>query len=199
MTAVCKKKPLTIDEFILSYEGTGFEYQDGQAIQTQATGPNHGYIQLSIGSLLKSLYGHKEGPKRPPSWWFISEAAVRYGDHFLFSHDLAGWRKTRVPERPRRFPILERPDWVCEILSSNVRDDTVTKKKILHDHEIPYYWIVNPNELIISVFEWSEKGYLSILDVEMGYTGIIPPFTTVPIHAALLFGEEESMDAPSDQ
>jgi hypothetical protein len=58
---------------------------------------------------------------------------------------------------------------------------------------------VNPNELIISVFEWSEKGYLSILDVEMGYTGIIPPFTTVPIHAALLFGEEESMDAPSDQ
>jgi Uma2 family endonuclease len=199
MIAVRKKKSLTIQEFILSYEGTRFEFVDGQAIQTQATGPNHGYIQLSIGSLLKSLYGHKDGPKRPPSWWFITESAVRYGDHFLFSHDIAGWRKALVPERPRQFPITERPDWVCEILSSNVRDDTVKKKKVLHDHEVPYYWIVNPNELIISVFEWSERGYLSILDVEMGYEGIVPPFTNVPVQAALLFGEEDSLDTLSNE
>jgi len=41
-------------------------------------------------------------------------------------HDLAGWRKERMRERPSGVMTLL-PDWVCEILSpEHKRTDTVT-------------------------------------------------------------------------
>ena len=61
-----------------------------------------------------------------------------------FQPDVTGWRRDRVPEGSGGVPVMVRPDWVCEILSSNKRNDLVKKKRVYHRHQVPHYWIVDP-------------------------------------------------------
>jgi Uma2 family endonuclease len=191
MTAAKKFNPLTIEEFIENYEGTRCQFHEGEVWEAQATTPDHSYLQGSIAEILRSHFNKTSGPKTPGGWWIFTEVAVRYSGRSLFSHDLAGWKRARLTERPRLFPIKDRPDWVCEILSSNSSNDRIKKKAVLHEHEVPYYWIVDSVEKTIDVLKWTQEGYVSILDVTEGFEGKIPPFDAVVLKANVLFGEED--------
>ena len=191
MTALKKTKPITIEEFIQNFEGSRCQFHDGEVWETQATTPDHSYLQASLSATLHFIFNKTGGPKAPGGWWIFTEVAVRYADRSLFSHDLAGWKRSQFAERPRRFPISDRPNWVCEILSTNEANDLVKKKAVLHQYEVPFYWVVDPSEKVITVFEWTEKGYVSILDVTVGFEGGIPPFDSVKLKANVLFGEED--------
>ena len=191
MIPVKKSNPISIEEFIETDQVARSQYHDGFVWEAQPSTPDHSYIQLAIGRMLANVFGKRSGPDGKGGWWLFTEVAVKYGEESLFSHDLAGWRRDRVPHRPRKYPVSERPDWVCEILSSNSARDLVTKKKVLYEHQVPFYWIVNPAENILSVYEWGPKSYLSILDVDMDFEGPIPPFDATDIKLSVLFGEEE--------
>jgi Uma2 family endonuclease len=191
MFALKKTNILTIEEFIENYEGTRCQFHEGEIWEAQATNLDHSDFMGSMTEELRSVFHKKGGGKFPGGWWIYPEVAVRYFEKSLFAHDLAGWRRALTPEMPRKFPVTVRPDWVCEILSSNDANDLVRKRRILHEAEVPYYWIVHPKEKIISVLEWSPKGYVSILDVTEGFEGKIPPFDAVVLKANVLFGEED--------
>jgi Uma2 family endonuclease len=183
------KKKLSLDEFLIQYEDERFEYLDGQAIEIDAASTDHGYIQLSIGGELRQLF-RKKGPKSPDGWWMIAKAPVRYGSRYLFYHDLAGWKQSTSPQRPRDYPVSQRPDRVCEILFQNRKHDEIVKKHILHTQKLPYYWIVDPTNEVIVVFEWQEKEYQLLLEIDVSYKGIIPPFWGKEIDLKSLFGED---------
>jgi hypothetical protein len=194
-----KIERITIEEFEAHYLDTRSEFHNGEVWpeempgdgkQTQAA-PDHSFIQFCIGQTLGPFFNKKGGPKFPGGWWLFDECAVRYGDGNLFLHDLGGWKRSRVPERPRRHPITERPDWVCEILSTNHSNDRHTKRAVLHEHQVPYYWIVDPIGRLIEVYEWAEKGYLLLMTFDESYTGRIPPFEAVELKVSVLFGEED--------
>lgn len=182
---------ITIEQFQKQYFDTGCQFHQGEVWEAQATTPDHSYLQGSLAEILRTQFNKTSGPQKPGGWWIFTEVAMRYADTSLFSHDLAGWRRARCVERPRRFPIVERPDWVCEILSTNTARDLVTKKAVLHKHEVPFYWIVHPTDKVITVLEWTQKGYTSILDVNEGFEGKIPPFDAINLKANVLFGEED--------
>ena len=133
MTAAKQLMPLTIEEFEVQYFGTRCQFHEGHVWEAQATSPDHSYLQRSIGEGIGLFFNKAGGPKSPGGWWIYTEVAVRYSGKSLFSHDLAGWKRSRFPDRPRRFPIKDRPDWVCEILSSNDANDLVKKKAVLHE------------------------------------------------------------------
>jgi Uma2 family endonuclease len=191
MTALKKLLPITIEDFIEKFEGSRCQFHEGEVWEAQATSPNHSFLQSTLSQGIGNFYNKSGGPRLPGGWWIFTEVAVRYGEQSLFSHDLAGWKRALYPERPKRFPITSRPDWVCEILSSNETNDLVKKKSVLHEHGVPYYWVVEPNDKVITVFEWHEKGYLSILDVTEGSIGKILPFDAINLKANVLFGEED--------
>ena len=191
MTAAKKLTPVTIEEFESQYSETRCQFHEGEVWEAQATTPDHNNFQGAIGEILRSFFHKKGGPGRPGGWWILPEPAVRYSAKNYFIHDLAGWKRSHFPDRPKHFPITERPDWVCEILSTNEANDLVKKKAVLHEHEVPFYWIADPFEKVITVFEWSPKGYVSILDVTAGFEGKIPPFDAVNLTANELFGEED--------
>jgi Uma2 family endonuclease len=191
MAAIRRTNFLSLDEFILNYEGTRCQYHEGEIWEAQPTSPDHSFIQRSISENIGFLFSKIGGPKRPGGWWIFTEAAVRYENKSLFSHDIAGWKRTLHPERPRRYPISEKPDWVCEILSNNTADDLVKKKVVLYENEVPFYWIVHPAEKLITIFKWSSEGYVSILDVAEGFEGHLPPFESVVLKANVLFGEQD--------
>ncbi len=191
MTAAKKLKSITIEEFETQYFETRCQFHNGEVWEAQATSPDHSYLQSTISQAIGMLFNKIGGPLRPGGWWIFTEVAVRYSDKSLFSHDIAGWKRSRFPIRPQRYPIKDRPDWVCEILSSNSSNDRIKKKSVLHEHEVPFYWIVDSIEKTIDVLKWTQEGYVSILDVTEGFEGKIPPFDSVTLKANVLFGEED--------
>ena len=95
----------------------------------------------------------------PGGWWFATEVDVYFDPGNTFRPDVAGWRRERCPEPPRGPPVMLRPDWVCEILSTNRRNALVKKKRTHHRHQVPHYWIVDPAEETLSVYRWAPEGY----------------------------------------
>jgi Uma2 family endonuclease len=71
---------------------------------------------------------------------------VLHDIHQCPSHDLAGWRRERIPERPHGVVELT-PDWVCEIVSlGHERKDTLTLLLLPQRDRIPYDWLIWPEE-----------------------------------------------------
>ena len=82
------------------------ELIDGEIVRRPMARAEHGVVQ---GNAREELgpFSRKSGPG---GWWIITEVSVNYELHQCPSHDLAGWRKERMPERPRGVIELA-PDW----------------------------------------------------------------------------------------
>jgi Uma2 family endonuclease len=123
-------------------------------------------------------------------WWIASEVDVEYGPHEVFRHDLVGWRRDRVPERPTGRPVRTRLDWVAEILSpSNEKRDLVDKFRELQRSGVPHYWILNPAEKILVVHRAAPEGYLVVSTASAGETDRAEPFDQVELRVGVLFGD----------
>src|SRR5688572_1797443 len=93
------------------------ELINGVVVDKAAPTAEHGVSQVAVGGVLARRFHRRPGGRWPGGWWIGSEIDVEYSAHQIFRHDLVGWRRERVPERPRGRPVRVRPDWVCEILS----------------------------------------------------------------------------------
>lgn len=79
-------------------------------------------------------------------------------------HDAVGFRRDLHVSRPTGMPVTVRPDWVCEVLSaSTARKDLVNKQRTMHAHQVPHYWLVDPESEVVTVLRWSEAGYVQAL------------------------------------
>lgn len=85
-------------------------------------------------------------------------------------------------------PVRVRPDWVCEILSTHRRYDVIRKKRVYHRSGVPYYWIIDPAEEMLSVLRWSPDGYVEILVAERGERVRAEPFEVIPLQVGIFFG-----------
>jgi Uma2 family endonuclease len=84
-----------------------------------------------------------------------------------------------------------RPDWVCEILSTNRRNDLIKKKRVNHRHQVPHYWILDPDEATLTVYRWTPDAYLEILIAERGEEVRPEPFDALPLRVGTLFGDDD--------
>ena len=91
---------------------------------------------------------------------------------------------------------MVRPDWVCEILSTNRRNDLVKKKRVYHRHAVPHCWIIDPAEETLSVCRWSPDGYVEILASERGERVRAEPFDAIELAVGIVFGDDEDDPAP---
>lgn len=164
----------------------------GAIVEKSATSFEHGSAQTRFGSTLDRRFQRKPGGRWPGGWWLCVEAEVQYEPHEIFAHDLAGWRRDRVPDRPSGRPVSIRPDWVCELVSpSNEKRDRVDKFEVLLRHGVPYYWIADPIEHVLTVHRWTERGYLIALVAKAGDTIRAEPFDSVELRLSALFGLED--------
>jgi hypothetical protein len=92
----------------------------GQIVRRPMARGEHGSVQLRTGVEL----GPVDRDSGPGGWWIATEISVACEAHECPTQDLAGWRRQRMPERPRGVVALT-PDWVCEIVSpDHERKDT---------------------------------------------------------------------------
>jgi Uma2 family endonuclease len=57
-------------------------------------------------------------PNGPGGWWILIQPGINLPGSPEVSPDLAGWRRSTLPEPPpENEPLRTVPDWVCEVLS----------------------------------------------------------------------------------
>jgi Uma2 family endonuclease len=162
----------------------------GSIVEKAAPSAEHSVGSTKIGAILDPFHRRPSG-RYPGGWWLHTEVHVEYAKHELYCHDVAGWRRDRVPVRPTGWPVRIRPDWVCEIASPrHERRDFVDKLQYLHRAEVPHYWILHPEERMLLVHRWSAEGYVTILTATAGETIRAEPFSAIEIRVGELLGDD---------
>lgn len=97
----------------------------------------------------------------PGGWIILYEPELHLGHHVLVP-DLAGWRRTRLPEVPRE-PFIElAPDWGCEVLSpSTALLDRRQKMRIYGEQGVPFVWLVDPVVRSLEVYARDGERYVA--------------------------------------
>lgn len=80
------------------------------------------------------------------------------------------------------------PQWTCEILSEDKRNDLVRKKHIYHRHHVDHYWILDPEQGTLAVYRWHADGYLEVLAAERGQLVRAEPFAHHAVRLHVLRG-----------
>jgi Uma2 family endonuclease len=185
------KKLATVDELLALPDEERAELIEGEIVRKAAPSSDHSFAQTGIAAALDA-FRRKGGSGGPPGgWWIGTEITVIYeGRPNGFIHDLAGWRRSRHPERPKGRRVTTKPDWVCEILSGNRSRDLVTKRSVLHEHRVEFYWLVDVDAQTVSVLSWSDKGYVITKEATAGQKARLTPFDDVELDVSVLLGND---------
>jgi Uma2 family endonuclease len=181
-------KPQTLADLLDATEER-VELIDGDIVQRPMARMEHGLAQHRASVEL----GPFDHPSGPGGWWIASEISVHYSAHQCPTHDLAGWRKERLPERPRGVVEIA-PDWVCEIVSpGHERKDTLTLFLLLQRHQVPYYWLIWPEDRTLVAFQLDAGSYHVIASITAPDAEErkmrIPPFEAVEIDVGYILGD----------
>jgi Uma2 family endonuclease len=167
------------------------EIVGGTIVYKAEPSAEHGDAQAGLVTALRQQFHRRSGHGGPGGWWLLTEVDIELAAHEVYRPDLCGWRRDRVPERPSGRPVTIRPDWVCEVLSaSNAATDQVDKFRVYAATGVPFYWIVDPERRILTVYRLEGQGYSVALQAKQGETVAAPPFDAVPLRVGLLFGED---------
>jgi Uma2 family endonuclease len=182
----------TVDDLLTWQGDERVELIDGEIVRRPMSRFEHSFVQSALSDeVLAFRRGSGAG-----GWWIVPEISVRYNEHQCPSHDLAGWRKERVPKRPSGV-VAERPDWVCEILSpGHERKDLVHHLMLLQRVGVPHYWIISPEDRTLIAYGLDQGSYHVVFSAEYpdGATpekARIPPFEAAEIDLGYIFGNGE--------
>ncbi len=190
MTAPAPKLATVDDLFAIPEEERRHELIEGVIEPKGAASGRHGASQRKLSGHVNP-FDRRTGGSAPGGWWFGTEVDIYFDPQNTFCPDMAGWRRDRVPEQPEEALVRVRPDWVCEILSTNRRKDLIKKKRVYHRHQVPYYWILDPDEGTLTVYRWTPDAYLELLIAELGEEVHPEPFEALPLRVGALFGDDE--------
>jgi Uma2 family endonuclease len=184
------RKLKTVDDFLQS-DNERVELIDGEIVKRPMARSEHALIQSSISDEV-SPFKRKDGLG---GWWIMTEISVKYNEHQCPSHDLAGWRKERVPLRPTGIMNIV-PDWVCEITSPRHESkDLFHNFMLLQRSKVPYYWVISPEDKTLIAYRLVDENYHVAFSVERRVEQAIdkariPPFEEVEIDLRYVFGNE---------
>jgi len=151
----------------------------------------HSLTQAGIASFVRRRFHRVGGGRWPGGWMITTEIHVVYEPNEVFCHDVAGWRRERLSE-PLSGWVRLRPDWVAEILSpAHEKRDLVDKLRVLHEHGVPHYWVLNAEEKILVVHRHQPDGYLVALTAGADEIVRAEPFGEVELRVGILFGDED--------
>lgn len=143
----------------------------------------HQRTGLAVGSDLRGPFDRGLGG--PGGWWIIVEPGIELPDTPEIAPDLAGWRRSRLPELPDDTAIRTVPDWVCEILSPTTRrHDLLVKKPYYAKIGVPYHWLIDLDARALTAYRLDGGRW-----VELGVFGDetaarVEPFSDAPLDVA---------------
>ncbi len=184
-------RPATFADLLALGDDDRTEIINGVLVPKEAAKPRHSECQGAINADVATRFrgSRREGGDRPGGWRILVEAETEYEPHELYKHDIAGWRRERMPETPGERPIRVVPDWACEVLSPSTRgNDSIRKLRVLQRHKVPRYWLVDLEADAIHGYEWREGVYALVVTARVGESHRLPPFDAVEFDISQLLG-----------
>lgn len=188
MFSLQAKKLKTVADLIQSADER-VELLDGEIVKRPMARSDHALTQSGISDETVP-FKRKNGPG---GWWIMTEISVEYHEHQCPSHDLAGWRKERLPTRPSGV-IRVIPDWVCEITSpGHERKDLFHNFMLLQRNGVSFYWVVSPEDKTLIAYQLVDEHYHVVFSIEckepQDFAKVrIPPFAEAEIDLTYVFG-----------
>jgi hypothetical protein len=127
------------------------------------------------------------GEGGPGGWLILFEPELHLEEDVLIP-DLAGWRRTRLPEAPRTAAFTLPPDWVCEVLSPSTETlDRVRKMGAYAREGVRHLWLVDPGAKMLEVYRLEEGRWLR-LGAHSGEVSVhAEPFERLPLKLGALW------------
>lgn len=189
------KRLLTLEEFLAlpeSVRGRRAQFISGEIVQKTSLGGRHGRLEGTIVTPILAAFRRKRKDDGTGGWWIMVETSVAYSSaREIRTHDIVGWRRERVPDEPLDYPVNERPDWVCEVAVSTLREDLRDTKATLDAEGVPFYWVLDAVNEQLLVFERVDGKLTQTRNLfrEDGAQRI-PPFDAVELSMPLLLGDD---------
>jgi Uma2 family endonuclease len=138
------------------------EILDGELILLPRPKPRHANAATGLVSELDPPF--RRGRGGPGGWVMLFEPELHLGPlPDVVSPDIAGWRRSRMPELPEEATISLAPDWVCEVLSDRTdKIDRGKKMRIYRREGVGHYWLVDPRSRVLEVYRLGAEGYLLV-------------------------------------
>ena len=137
----------TYEDLIAVPENMVAELIDGELYASPRSPGRHIRARSALGGLIGPPFDFGKGG--PGGWWILLQPELHFGRNVLVP-DLAGWRKERMPQIPEgHFSVV--PDWVCEVIfPATERLDRLKKMPVYARERIPFAWIVDPLQHLLS-------------------------------------------------
>ena len=137
----------------------------------------HALACFRLGGLLDGPFSFGRGG--PGGWWIVFEPELHLGEDILVP-DLAGWRRTTMPDYPDAPYFTIAPDWVCEVLSPSTRSlDLGGKRQIYAREGVKHLWFVEPVGRSLQAFELQAEDWVALASVHEAETVSLPPFDDI--------------------
>lgn len=191
------RKFLTYDDLRARPEADAAELVAGTLQMLPSPTPRHARVQGALAALIGGPFDGDDGRGGPGGWWILLEVDVRFGPHDVFRPDVAGWRRQSLPDPWDLRPIDTRPDWVCEVLSpSNAAHDRVTKRRAYARHEVPFFWLVDPDARTLEALALRDGIWVDAGTFDESAVARVPPFAAVELEVGRLFPPRPCVASP---
>ena len=168
-------------------DGLKGEILDGDLWVSPHPMRRHQYAGMQL--VLELGPSFQDGRGGPGGWHLLYEPELAFDGDVLIP-DLAGWRSARLVKFLERGPIINAPDWVCEIISpSTEKIDRTLKKRIYARHGVRFLWFVDPIKRRLEVMRLTAGEWTPVLDVKDDSVAAAEPFDALPFSLARLWPE----------
>jgi Uma2 family endonuclease len=138
---------------------------------------------------LGAAFGRGRGG--PGGWVILDEPELHFGspeDLDVLVPDLAGWRRSRLPELPDAPALTLAPDWVCEVLSASTEEIDRAEKLLIYAREaVRHAWLLDPRIRTLEVLQLDGESW-RLLAVHHGEAQVrAQPFEAIELDLAVLW------------
>ena len=183
------RRPATYADLLAVPDHLVAEILEGELHTSPRPAPRHAVASSGLGADLSGPFDRGRGG--PGGWWILDEPELHLGDDVVVP-DVAGWRRTRLPEMPADAFFTLAPDWVCETLSpSTERIDRGTKRAIYAREGVAHLWLLNPIAETLEAYRLDQGRWL-LLETHAGDVAArIEPFDAVELELWRFWGRSE--------
>jgi Uma2 family endonuclease len=170
------------DYEVLPADGRRYELHEGELSVTPAPSPKHQEVSLNLAFLL-----HHYVKTRGLGRVFYAPIDCILSDNTIVQPDIVYLETKRLPTITSR-GIEGPPTLVIEIVSpSTIQIDRSVKFQLYARHEVPYYWIVDPDGRSIEAYTLTEGTYQLTGRLEGLEPVSFPPFPDLVLAPASLW------------
>ena len=164
-TSYHSDKKLTYEDYASLPEVPGFrqEIVDGILMRDPSPSLQHQRVSKQMYRILEDYLKELD----PKGEVYYAPLDLSLSKHYVVQPDLLYWPGDRLPQYT---PVDVLPELIVEIISpSTSRKDRVMKLNHYQTAGVPHYWILDPEDGFIEVYELKEERYVSVARTDEGY------------------------------